>query len=127
MVIKTTGQPDSFKKGSHPATNKEPTTKKAKSGKKWFFVPAEESGSLRSMGYTPLEPAVSRRKALATAIKEYGATTVFRKLMAVSNVTKKTQPSNSKAYHEDARWVSETYILTKKPKERAKKVKPIKK
>jgi hypothetical protein len=126
MVIKTTGHPDSLKKGNPLATNKDPTPKKTKSGKKWFFVPAEESGSLRSMGYTPLEPATSRRKALATAIKEYGATTVFRKLMAVSNVTKKTQPSNSKAYHEDARWVSETYILPKKSKDRAKKAKPTK-
>ena len=35
---------------------------------------------------------------------------LYRKLMAVSNVTKKSQPSNSKIYHEDARWVSDNYL-----------------
>jgi len=96
MPLHTTGQPDSVKKG--------------RGKKRWFYVPAEEKDSLRSEGYSPLEPQAARRKALAKAVKEYGATETFRKLMSVSNVTKRSQPENSRIYHSDARWVSETYI-----------------
>ncbi len=72
---------------------------------KWFK--AEEKGSLIEFGYSPKKSNGVRRSALNNAVEspKHSGLEVFRKLMGLANVTKNTQPKNSKIYRSDANWV----------------------
>ena len=52
-----------------------------------------------------------RKNALKKAVQEYGALAVYRKLDAVSKLTKTTIPEASKIYTEDKEWVKRKFSL----------------
>lgn len=81
--------------------------------KKWFEV--SETGSLKAFGYSPKKSASTRRRALSKAVKskKHDGYEVWRKLHGLGNVTKRTQPLNSKKYLSDRDWVKSKFYDTK--------------
>lgn len=65
-----------------------------------------DKGTLRKHGYSVNKSTFDRRKAIDSAIREYGATTVQRKLQAVSTLQKNTSPYNSAILKQDAEYAS---------------------
>lgn len=72
-------------------------------------IPPLQKGKLRDFGYSVKEPATQRHKALDKAVKEYGATSVARKLTAVATLQKNTNPKASSTFKKD-----EKYVMRKK-------------
>lgn len=62
-------------------------------------------GSLKHFGYTPLENEIKRFTALRKAVKHFGKGEVIKKLVAISNLTQKSQPHNHAVYLYDLRKV----------------------
>lgn len=78
--------------------------------RKWFKV---EKRGLSQYGYNPKESAQKRHSALNKAVKSGTAMAIFRRLQAIANVTKRSQPANSKKYLADARYVKKKFYKTK--------------
>ena len=55
-----------------------------------------------------------RHEALAKAVLRYGFVTVIKRLVALSNLTKRTHPNFSKKIKNDQEWLSKKYALAKK-------------
>jgi hypothetical protein len=72
-------------------------------------IGALRKGELKKHGYSSSKSEQARHTALRKAIDEFGALGVYRKLMAVTNYTIRTQPQKSRVYLEDAKWVKETF------------------
>jgi len=81
--------------------------------KKWFEI--EEEGELMRFGYKLSKKASSRHRALSRAIisKRNDGLEVFQKLWGLANVTQDSQPTNSKKYRADARWIKKRFYNTK--------------
>ena len=67
--------------------------------------PIIEKGTLKKFGYATSKGLVARRKALAKAIQEYGALTVWHKLDVMVKVRKRTQPEAREVFQADRDWV----------------------
>jgi hypothetical protein len=68
-------------------------------------------GELIKYGYQYRLSDSLRHDALKRAIKRYGPLSVFRKLDAVSKLSKRTAPDASKIFELDRNWVRENYTL----------------
>lgn len=64
-----------------------------------------KKGHLKNLGYDATESAGPRHEALKKAIKRYGRASTIRKLNAIATYTKRTNPSRSKTYKRDMRYV----------------------
>lgn len=62
-------------------------------------------GELAKHGYSFRKSDAERHAALIKAIEEYGATSVYRKLDAVTKLFKHTHPSYSARFKADGEWV----------------------
>lgn len=71
-------------------------------------------GMLTKFGYHPVEAKTNRYKALTKGVsKGEKPLSVFRRLMAISTLTKRTLPRASRIYRQDARWISKKYLKVK--------------
>jgi len=70
-----------------------------------------KKGMLTSYGYHPVEAMTNRHKALSKAITKgkEAPLSVFRRLQAISTLTKRTLPRASRIYKQDAVWVRGKY------------------
>jgi hypothetical protein len=68
-------------------------------------------GELSKYGYSMTATKDKRHSSLKKAIEEYGALGVYRKLDAVSKLTKTSIPEASKIYTEDKEWVKRKFSL----------------
>jgi len=70
-----------------------------------------KKGMLTSYGYHPVETKTNRHKALSKAITKgkQAPLSVFRRLQAISTLTKRTLPRASRIYKQDAVWVRAKY------------------
>ena len=66
-------------------------------------------GELGKYGYSYKLSDSDRRRALMKAVEAKGALDTFRKLDAVSKLSKRTSPAASKIFTEDKIWVKRTY------------------
>jgi len=82
-----------------------------KPGKGPKLIVIKEKGALRKHGYSVKKSDVARHKALTSAIKEYGALSVYRKLMAQYVFRKNYDPRTAKVFLEDAEWVRDQYKM----------------
>jgi hypothetical protein len=71
-------------------------------------------GTLERFGYTNVTALSSARRhlALASAVRAYGALTVWRKLNAVYVYTRRTSPASSRIFKTDRDWIRATYGIT---------------
>src|ERR1700756_3991115 len=67
-------------------------------------------GNLSQYGYHLANTAAQRRYSLLFAIEAFGATSVFRKLDALSNLQKNRSLLNSKKARGDANWVLTNFL-----------------
>ena len=67
-------------------------------------------GTLSQFGYATHKNELSRHRALAQAVRKYGALAISRKLNAVAVLTKNTSPKSSTIFKKDRKWVAEKYI-----------------
>lgn len=73
-----------------------------------------KGGMLTRYGYHPVEAMTNRHKALSKGIvKGERPLTVFRRLMAIGTLTKRTLPRASRIYRQDAKWISRKYLKVK--------------
>ena len=72
-------------------------------------------GELSKYGYSFRKSEGARHTALKSAVNEYGALGVFRKLDAVAKLTKTTIPEASKVYTEDRAWIQSKFGPLKAP------------
>lgn len=70
-------------------------------------------GDLSKFGYDNVTTlSVGRRHlALARAVREYGALSLFRKLNAVYVYTRRSSPASSRIFKADRDWVRATYMV----------------
>ncbi len=80
-----------------------------KPGKGPKLIVIKKPGALRKHGYSIKKSRLARRKALTRAIEEYGALSVFRKLVAQYVFRKNYNPKAAKIFKADADWVRESY------------------
>jgi hypothetical protein len=66
-------------------------------------------GELSKYGYSFRIGEDKRHQALRQAVDEFGALGVFRKLVAVANLTEKTAPDASRIFNMDRKWIEEKY------------------
>ena len=66
-------------------------------------------GELSKHGYSFRKSEGARHTALKSAVNEYGALGVFRKIDAVAKLTKTTIPEASKVYTEDRTWIQSKF------------------
>jgi len=80
-------------------------------GKPKSVIGPLKHGMLTKFGYHPVEEQNDRRRALNKAIKNGGEKplAVFRRLQAVSILTKRMAPRASRIYKSDAGWVRVKY------------------
>ena len=72
-------------------------------------------GELSKYGYSFRLKGDERREALRRSIEEYGPLGVFRKLDAVTKLTKLTLPEASAIYKKNRNWIHSTYGPLKEP------------
>lgn len=73
-----------------------------------------KGGMLTRYGYHPVEAMTNRHKALSKGIvKGEKPLSVFRRLMAIGTLTKRTLPRASRIYKADAKWISRKYLKVK--------------
>lgn len=71
-------------------------------------------GMLTKFGYHPVEAQTNRHKALVKSMsKGEKPLAVFRRLMAIGTLTKRTLPRASRIYKQDAKWISRKYLKVK--------------
>lgn len=80
-----------------------------KPGKGPKLIVIKEKGALRKHGYSVKKSEMARRRALASAVDEYGALSVFRKLMAQYVFRKRYDPKTAEVFRQDAEWVRDRY------------------
>ena len=61
--------------------------------------------------YHIYKPETERHKILERKVKKYGATSIYRSLMAQVVFRKRMQPKERKIFREDAKWVKNKYHL----------------
>lgn len=85
------------------------TKYKPPAGKKG--IPPLKSGELSKHGYSKIKnlSKKQRQKALNSAIDEYGAQMVFKKINALKTLQKRTNPEISKTFDNNLRWVRKSY------------------
>ena len=76
-------------------------------GPKLIFI--KEKGALRKHGYSVKKSEAARHRALASAIKEHGALSVYRKLNAQYVFRKNYDPKNAARFKADAEWVRDNF------------------
>jgi hypothetical protein len=81
------------------------------------LIPPLSKGKLSQFGYSASKGAQSRHNALDKAIRQYGVTSVARKLTAVSTLQKHTNPPVSAIFKKD-----QQYVMSQKPTKVAKRV-----
>lgn len=73
-----------------------------------------KGGMLTKYGYHPVEAMTNRHKALSKGItKGEKPLSVFRRLMAIGTLSKRTLPRASRIYRQDAKWISRKYLKVK--------------
>jgi hypothetical protein len=72
-----------------------------------MFGPLKK-GELAKHGYSFRGSEAERHAALKKAIAEYGSTGVFRKLNAVSKLTRRVSPKAANVFSKDREWVHKT-------------------
>jgi hypothetical protein len=72
---------------------------------------ALRKGELKKHGYVYQSSSDSRHSALKKAIKEFGPLGVFRKLDAVTKLSKRTVPEASRVFKADREWIRMEYKL----------------
>jgi hypothetical protein len=80
-------------------------------GKSRRVIGKLKKGMLTAYGYHPVEAMTNRHKSLSKAIskgKEMPIA-VFRRLVAIGTLTKRTLPRASRIYKSDAKWVRAKY------------------
>ena len=75
------------------------------------LIPPLSKGKLSQFGYSASKGVQSRHNSLDKAIKQYGVTSVARKLTAVATLQKNTNPSVSAIFKKD-----EHYVMKQKPR-----------
>jgi hypothetical protein len=80
-----------------------------KPGKGPKLIVIKEKGALRKHGYSVKKSEAARRRALASAIKEYGALSVFKKLNAQYVFRKRYDPETARIFEADRDWVRDQY------------------
>lgn len=65
---------------------------------------------LKQFGYSTKIPATKRRIALSRDVRKYGALSVFRKLHAVSILTRKRAPPSSAVFLQDRDWIRSEFM-----------------
>jgi len=80
-----------------------------KPGKGPKLIKIKERGALTKYGYAIKKSPQARRRALRKAIKEYGALSVYRKLMAQYVFRKNYAPDQAARFRSDAEWVRDNY------------------
>jgi hypothetical protein len=68
------------------------------------------AGLLRKYGYSVKNPQKLREKSLASAVGEYGALSVFRKLNALMILNMNKDPYMSNMYKKDRNWVRKKFM-----------------
>lgn len=81
-------------------------------GKQAIGIGPLRKGELIQFGYSFRLPRETRRKALQKAVKKYGPIGVYRKLNAVSKLSKRTVPDASEVFAGDRNWIRKEYILS---------------
>ena len=66
-------------------------------------------GELAKYGYSFRTTEAQRRAALKSAVQEFGALGVYRKLDAVAKLTMRTVPTAAKVFREDREWVKRNF------------------
>ena len=69
-----------------------------------------KKGNLTECGYRVNKTMKLRRKSLKCAVKKYGALSTFRKLNALSTLSKNRNPEMSRKTRKDREWVKTTYM-----------------
>ena len=67
-------------------------------------------GELTSLGYSVKKSKTARHRALVNAVHAYGPLSTFRKLNAISVLTKRTSKGKSKTFKADRNWVKKTFM-----------------
>jgi len=80
-----------------------------KPGKGPKLIEIKEKGALRKHGYSVKKSEEARHRALSSAIKEYGALSVYRKLMAQYVFRKRYDPRTAARFRADAEWVRDKF------------------
>jgi hypothetical protein len=107
-------KPTSYKRKGKLVKRKGYTYKKRDIGKlrrgpKLIII--KKPGALRKHGYSVKKSETARRKALASAIKEFGSLSVYRKLLAQSVYRKNYDPETAGIFRADAEWVRSHYKM----------------
>jgi len=79
---------------------------KLKMKKSKVKIPIKKTGSLKKFGYNSKEPATKRHVAINKAIREYGAGSVEKKLMAIANLQHNRNPRIASIFRADAHYAS---------------------
>ena len=82
---------------------------------KWTSLHGPGIGSLKEgklvrLGYSAEKGKTARHRALKKAVRSYGPLSTFRKLQAVSTLTKRTSKGKSKTYKADRNWVQKMFM-----------------
>jgi hypothetical protein len=72
-------------------------------------IKIKHKGALKKYDYSIKDSQEKRHRALKRAVKAYGPADVSKKLSAVATLSKKKNPSYSKKYKADERWVMSKY------------------
>jgi len=80
-------------------------------GKGTKLIGSLKKGMLTQYGYHPVEAVTNRHKALTKAVTNgrEKPLAVFRRLTAISTLTKRTLPRASSIYKKDAKWIRSKY------------------
>jgi len=62
------------------------------------------------MGYSATMKAPARRKTLRKVVAKVGPLSTFRKLNAISVLTKRTAPKKSRTFKADRKWVKKNFM-----------------
>lgn len=73
------------------------------------LIVIKEKDALRKHGYSVSKSDVARRSALAKAVKEFGALSVYRKLNAQYVFRKNYAPETAARFKADAEWVKNKF------------------
>lgn len=81
-------------------------------GQKKSVIGTLKGGMLTRYGYHPVEARPARLRSLAKSIKvgREAPLSVFRRLIAIGTLTKRTLPTASKIYRNDAKWIKNKYM-----------------
>ena len=105
-------KPTRFKRKGKTVQRKGYTYRRAdlgKPGKGPKLIVIKEKGALTKHGYSVKKSEAVRRRALASAIKEFGALSVYRKLNAQYVLRKNYDPKTAAKFKADAEWVRDNF------------------